>query len=247
MSATGRGLRERLIDDSYLTPGWVTRSILTAARTDVYSGPSSKLEPRDWALPRGPGIWMEPCAGDGAIIRAVQTFFMDEWRDAHPGEAPATAGPNFAFGPGHWYANEKRAACRKALKKLPNVGVTIGDFLKFKPDNGFPVYDNGVPELDLLITNPPFSLAMEFILHARKIFPGTPLCFLLRLNFLESQKRASFFKTAMPDVYVLPKRPSFMGNGTDATGYGWFIWRPALEGPRRFGSVSVLDLPKGDL
>jgi hypothetical protein len=25
------------------------------------------------------------------------------------------------------------------------------------------------------------------------------------------------------------------------------IFRPALEGPRRFGSVSVLDLPKGDL
>jgi hypothetical protein len=178
---------------------------------------------------------MEPCAGDGAIIRAVQGFFIDSAR-AEDGKPSGPVGPA-------WIAIEKRSACRRALKKFPNVSASIGDFLKFKPDNGFPVGENGVPELDLLITNPPFSLAMEFIEHSRKIFPGTLLCFLLRLNFLESQKRSAFFQTAMPDVYVLPRRPSFTNDGgVDATGYCWVVFRPALEGSRKYGNVSVLPL-----
>lgn len=51
MSATGRGA-ERRADDFYATPAWCVRRLLERL-----------------ALPAG--NWLEPCAGDGAIIRAV--------------------------------------------------------------------------------------------------------------------------------------------------------------------------------
>lgn len=49
--------------------------------------------------------------------------------------------------------------------------------------------------------------------------------FLLRLNWLASQKRAFWLRKNTPSVYVLPKRPSFTGKGTDATDYCWAVWR----------------------
>ena len=71
---------------------------------------------------------------------------------------------------------------------------------------------------DLVITNPPFQLAMEFVQHAmRFIQPAGAVAMLLRLNWLASLKRADFLRRFCPDVHVLPRRPSFTGRGTDAT------------------------------
>lgn len=89
------------------------------------------------------------------------------------------------------------------------------------------------PIFDLVITNPPYSAAQEFIDHSRKFLRSqdSVLCFLLRLNFLGSQKRASWWREHGPSgLYVTPRRPSFRKGGTDATEYAWFIWdgRPAL-------------------
>lgn len=94
-------------------------------------------------------------------------------------------------------------------------------------------------EFDLVITNPPFALAMDFVQAALNILAPEGTCaMLLRLNWLASMKRASFLTRYCPDVYVLPRRPSFTGGGTDATDYGWFLWRGPQ--PRRAGEVRVL-------
>jgi hypothetical protein len=77
---------------------------------------------------------------------------------------------------------------------------------------------------------------MEFI--AKALTYASYVVMLLRLNFLGSGKRAAFFAREMPDIYVLPDRPSFTGRGTDATEYGWFVWTP--ERGRRAGKVEVL-------
>lgn len=79
-------------------------------------------------------------------------------------------------------------------------------------------------KFDLIITNPPFSLAKEFL--EKSIKEADCVCYLLRLNFLGSQKRKLFWENiSTPNkLLVLSKRPSFTGKGTDATDYAWFCW-----------------------
>jgi len=76
----------------------------------------------------------------------------------------------------------------------------------------------------LIFTNPPFSIAQEFIEHS---LPRSKcVVMLLRINFLGSKKRYDFWQKNKPDaIYVLSKRPSFTGKGTDATEYAWFVWQ----------------------
>lgn len=85
------------------------------------------------------------------------------------------------------------------------------------------------PDADMLVTNPPYALAMAFIERALgwlELGEDREVAFLTRLNFLGSQKRAAFHRQHPCDVYVLPKRPSFTGGGTDATEYCWMVWGP---------------------
>ena len=94
--------------------------------------------------------------------------------------------------------------------------VIFTDFLKWTP----------VEKYDVIIGNPPYSLAQEFIDHSLKLLnPGGRLIFLLRTNFLESERRFKWWQDKIPTgLYTLHKRPSFTGKGTDATSYSWFVW-----------------------
>jgi|2_EtaG_2_1085320.scaffolds.fasta_scaffold16091_6 hypothetical protein len=79
-------------------------------------------------------------------------------------------------------------------------------------------------ETDLIFTNPPFSIAQEFLEHS--LPRAKCVVMLLRINFLGSKKRYEFWeKSPLDALYVLSKRPSFTGKGTDATEYAWFIWQ----------------------
>jgi predicted RNA methylase len=82
---------------------------------------------------------------------------------------------------------------------------------------------------DMVITNPPFSLALEFVQRGLETAPHVVM--LLRLSFLASIKRAAFIREHSPDVFILSKRPSFSGGATDSADYGWFYWSP-LSGKR---------------
>jgi hypothetical protein len=76
---------------------------------------------------------------------------------------------------------------------------------------------------DLVVTNPPYSLASEFL--QKSLGESGSVWYLLRLNFLESKKRAEWWQNNLPThLLVLSARPSFTGNGTDATAYAWFGW-----------------------
>lgn len=182
---------------------------------DFYETPKfcvDRLLDRLW-LPSG--HWLEPSAGSGAIIRAV---------NAHLHYQPLHGRPRVT-----WEAVELNDFYEEALDPLCGTALTIGaNFLDpgFFPDNAFAT----------VIGNPPYSLAEAFV---RACLPLSPhVVMLLRLNFLESKSRASFFAAEMPDVYVLPNRPSFTGKGTDRTGYGWFHWGP--DRGRKSGRVEVL-------
>ena len=88
--------------------------------------------------------------------------------------------------------------------------------MKFKTEDKF----------DYIIGNPPYSLAQEFLEKCFEIaYENTKIIMLLRTNFLESKKRYDFWqKHPVNGLYVLSKRPSFTGKGTDATSYSWFVW-----------------------
>jgi hypothetical protein len=77
---------------------------------------------------------------------------------------------------------------------------------------------------DMIITNPPFSLALEFL--QKSLHEAITVCYLLRLNFLGSQKRRPFWQANRPShVLVLANRPCFTSDGkTDSIEYAWFCW-----------------------
>jgi hypothetical protein len=83
------------------------------------------------------------------------------------------------------------------------------------------------PQCDAVITNPPYSLASEFVARAMGQAPSVPKAFLLPLGFLGSEGRVAMHRGYPSDLYVIPRRPSFTGDGqTDAEVYGWFVWSP---------------------
>lgn len=79
---------------------------------------------------------------------------------------------------------------------------------------------------DMVMSNPPFLLAEEFIKKGLADLTGNGiLVFLLRINFFGSQKRLQFFQDYMPNYcYVSSKRPSFRKGPTDSTEYAHFVW-----------------------
>jgi len=120
-------------------------------------------------------------------------------------------------------AYEIRNGCQARLAGLPTTDdgarVCMVDALTW------PGADRGEGVHDLVICNPPFSLAREFVDAYRYV--GLTSAFLLRLNFLGSQKRAPWWLANPPaHVLVLPVRPSFTADGkTDAVEYAWVVYR----------------------
>lgn len=95
----------------------------------------------------------------------------------------------------------------------------IGDYLKYEPF---------IYKYDLIIGNPPYSLAEEFICHSMDLLSDYGvLIFLLRLSFLESKSRVrGLFKEFPPsNVFVSASRISFTGDGkNDDQAYAVFWW-----------------------
>lgn len=91
------------------------------------------------------------------------------------------------------------------------------DYFNFKLNNKF----------DMIISNPPFSLAMDFIQKSLDDVKNDGwVIYLLRLNFLESKNRKLFFEKNMPEyIFVHHKRMSFNNKGSDSIAYAHMCWR----------------------
>jgi len=149
--------------------------------------------------------WLEPSSGDGAIIRAV-----DAWRkDAGK--------PSI-----EWTAVDIRNECKTSLAAATGdrKRVIIGDFLSPRVQKSL----HRLPQFDVIFTNPPFLLGTVFLTASLKI--ARNVVFLMRQGFLASEERADFMRQHVPDVFQLPNRPSFAGQGkTDSCEYAWMKWR----------------------
>lgn len=108
----------------------------------------------------------------------------------------------------------------------PNTIVT--DFLNWETDMRF----------DTIITNPPYSLAKEFVFKCMELLTFTgQLAMFLRINFLETMGRKELFDCYPPKfIYVFRKRMCVFANGVEldpATGKpwattlcnAWFVWK----------------------
>jgi len=87
-------------------------------------------------------------------------------------------------------------------------------------------------EHKVIITNPPFKLAQEFCTHALDILPDGGVCaVLLRIQFLEGQKREALFKKyPLKSVLVFAKRVKCAINGDfNATGSGAMCYAAVIR------------------
>lgn len=160
-----------------------------------------------------PGNWLEPGAGNGSIIRSVNIL------------RPTLAS---------WTAVELR---RQAYIELFNLDVKtyITDYLTWARQ----YRDAKLARFKVAIGNPPYSLAEEFIRASLEI--SDEVIFLLRLNYLGSDKRSIWLGDNPPDVLVLPNRVSGTQDGhTDSTEYAWFIWRREQLYKRILGGIGIL-------
>lgn len=109
-----------------------------------------------------------------------------------------------------------------SLYEVRRHEIITGDFLDLPVSS--PAY-----RADVCLMNPPFPLAQDFIKAALTMVKarGGEVAALLRLGWLEGRKRHAWIKAHPPDVFVLPDRPSFTGDGkTDATAYAFMVWGP---------------------
>lgn len=96
-------------------------------------------------------------------------------------------------------------------------------------------------QYDYMITNPPYSLANEFILHAKEI-AVLRFALLLPLNYLHGKRRYDLIYSKKDGyrlwrVFVFTRMPMLSGSiqadGLFETGmqvYAWFVWQRGYSG-----------------
>lgn len=128
--------------------------------------------------------------------------------------------------PGPHFANDIREEEEPRLRgNIPSAKITIGDYLSMKSP----------PEADFLITNPPFTLAVEFVKKAREHITG-PILILQSVSWQGTSKRSRWLKEESGLAYVLnlPRRPRWeVDVGTAHSNiwdFAWFVFLPGYAG-----------------
>ena len=158
-----------------------------------------------------------------------------------------------------FYATDSRAIDElfKVIEKPTEVwecACGAGHLSKRMEELGVKVYstdlidhDYGTPGIDFLatdtlvapviITNPPYRYALEFVEHAIEL-GAERVCMFLKLTFLEGVKRQRLFQKYPPHIVaVFTKRIQVARNAdpemfkkSSAACYAWFIWDKGYTG-----------------
>jgi hypothetical protein len=207
MSAKGRGKKTNT-HAFYPTDPRLVRAVLRAI--DAGQGPplvglNQAPDPCD-PIP----LWADPCAGDGAIVRAVESY--------RPGGR-------------EWLTADIRHDAAADI---------VGDFRNPVFASGADVYITNPPygddEADGVDPNRERDLALAFASGCvEKCAVGGNVLLLVRFGFFTALRRLSFVNARRWDVWPISPRPSFGVNalgkkGTDATEYVWIRTGPKVEG-----------------
>ena len=134
-----------------------------------------------------------------------------------------------------------------------NIADTVKKFYKNETDiTGVDIVDRGYPntivqdfltwktdeKFEVIITNPPYKYAKEFVQHALDISKeGTKVAMFLKVTFLEGKARKELFKKYPPKtIYVFSSRVKCAKNGdfeiigSSAVAYAWFVWVKGYNG-----------------
>lgn len=115
-----------------------------------------------------------------------------------------------------------------------------GHMTKVLRENGYNVVESDIQtgtdfitceakKCDWIITNPPFSLAEEFIRRAYKL--NIPFAFLLKSQYWNAQKRGALFRDCQP-THILPCawRVDFTGGKNPLMDVMWVVWKRDQSG-----------------
>lgn len=143
-------------------------------------------------------------------------------------------------------------AMSSVLEKEPGVSVFVNDIdirtvtADLHGDAAsYPFWskiDLTIGRPDWVVTNPPFSHAMEILSNAY-VYAKRGVAMLLRLSFLEpTEDRGEFLNKYPPDNLIVLPRISFTGDGkTDSVTCAWMIWEKSEVRER---SIVVTENPR---
>lgn len=156
---------------------------------DHYVTPSWAV---DAILPHLPlaGVVVDAGCGSGGILMRVA-----------PRAPPRTVIVGVELNASRSAAAEARVAAFPAADGCHNVTICRQNFITAD-----------VPGCaNLVISNPPFKLAMDFAVRSLELTKHTAgtVALLLRLDWLGTKQRAAFHRAHPCDIYVLPRRPAF--------------------------------------
>ncbi len=94
----------------------------------------------------------------------------------------------------------------------------------------------GLGTWDAIVTNPPFSVAEEFLRASLcRLAPGGVVVFLARGTWLGGSCRRGFWGDCPPvHVECIRPRPRFIGRN-DTNDYFWIVWQPSSTAAPTFG------------
>jgi hypothetical protein len=153
-----------------------------------------------------------------------------------------------------WEPAAGRGAIVNVLRAAGHT-VLASDLVDYGDPTHFPrrdfLMERKAPDgCEMIITNPPYKLATEFIEHALELCPKVVM--LLRLGFLESERRRPILDCGrLARVHVFRNRLPLMHrggrdgeysrtskNGSSAIAFAWFVWDRDHSGPTELHRIS---------
>jgi hypothetical protein len=145
-----------------------------------------------------------------------------------------------------WEPAAGRGAITNVLRARGHevVASDIFDYGNLDFVDDFLTMEQAPPHVEAIVTNPPFKLAAEFVAHGLRLVPKVVV--LLRLAFLESERRSSILDTGrLARVHVFKNRLPMMHRhgwtgpkASSATAFAWFVFDREYRGPATINRIS---------